>query len=87
MRLVDIHSALGGFEGPVETLTQVGGDHYAKHNIEPLDIVEDWFGADGLRAALTCKVLKYVCRYRDKNGIEDLDKAINCINKLKDMEQ
>lgn len=66
--------------------SQVGGDHYSKHNIEPLDIVEDWFGTDGLRAALTCKVLKYVCRYRDKNGVEDLDKAINCIEKLKGLE-
>jgi len=28
-------------------------------------------------------VIKYVSRFRDKNGIQDLEKAIDCIEMLK----
>lgn len=56
---------------------QVGGDHYSKHVIQPWDVIEQyglnyWAG----------NVLKYVLRYKDKNGVEDLKKARHFLDKL-----
>lgn len=50
--------------------TQVGGDHYAKYAIQPTDyIIKNGLGfCEG-------NVIKYVTRYKDKNGLEDLKKA------------
>jgi len=31
-------------------------------------------------------VIKYVCRHRFKNGVEDIDKAIHYLNLLKEWE-
>jgi len=44
--------------------------HYSKLSIEPIDVIESW----DLPYSLGC-VLKYIARYRNKNGIEDLQKA------------
>ena len=50
--------------------TQVGGSHYNKMKIQPVTFImeNDLSYAQG-------NVVKYVCRYADKNGIEDLEKA------------
>lgn len=50
--------------------TQVGGSHYQKYQIEPKDFIIK----NGLSWAAG-NVIKYVVRYADKNGIEDLEKA------------
>ena len=50
--------------------TQVGGNHYAKCAIQPIDYIM----ANGLDY-LQGNVIKYVTRYKDKNGVEDLEKA------------
>lgn len=50
--------------------TQVGGSHYQKYQIEPKDFIIK----NGLNWAAG-NVIKYVVRYADKNGIEDLEKA------------
>lgn len=68
-------------EGTVEpasaTETQVGGNHYTKLAIQPMAFSM----ANGLDA-LQHTILKYVVRFRDKNGIEDLKKAKHCIEML-----
>lgn len=51
--------------------TQVGGDHY-KSNYQPIQ-----FMADYNLNYIQGNVLKYVVRFRKKNGIEDLKKAIH----------
>ncbi len=49
--------------------TQVGGDHYLKMKIQPLEFAM----ANGLDACQT-KIIKYICR--DKSSkLEDLEKA------------
>lgn len=53
---------------------QVGGDHYAKMAIQPWEYAE---GND--LSFLQGSVVKYVSRYKDKGGIQDLKKAIHCI--------
>ena len=56
---------------PVSPLAhQVGGDHYQKQAIQPIEFI--------LANALSfCEgnVVKYVTRWKDKGGIEDLKKA------------
>ena len=61
---------------------QVGGDHYSRHKIQPLDIMRDWYDTDECAAAMMQNVLKYLCRYRYKNGIEDLHKAADYLARL-----
>ncbi|OCR88902.1 hypothetical protein CFT12S00416_05620 [Campylobacter fetus subsp. testudinum] len=50
--------------------TQVGGNHYQKMVIQPIDFItkNNLDFCEG-------NVIKYVCRYKEKNGIEDLLKA------------
>lgn len=56
---------------------QVGGTHYAKNAIQPWDfIISNDIGY------LAGNVIKYVCRYKEKNGVEDLRKAAHYLQKL-----
>jgi hypothetical protein len=56
---------------PKDTLKQVGGNHYEKMGISPIDVIT----ANGLDF-FEGSALKYLLHYRDKNGVEDLKKAI-----------
>ena len=49
---------------------QVGGDHYKKRAIQPIDYILD----NDLSFCEGC-VIKYITRWRDKGGVEDLEKA------------
>ena len=55
---------------------------YAKLAIQPMEYAL----ANKLNYA-QANVLKYVTRYKDKNGIEDLKKAIHCIELLIEFEE
>lgn len=59
------------------TKMQVGGDHYTKLKIQPMA----YCMANGFDA-LQFTVIKYVSRFRSKNGIEDLKKARHAIDML-----
>ncbi len=63
--------------GGAATATQVGGDHYKKLKIQPIAyIFANQIGfAEGA-------VIKYVTRWRDKNGIQDLEKARHMLDLL-----
>jgi hypothetical protein len=58
---------------------QVGGNHYKKYKIQPVEfIIKNNIGfVEG-------NIIKYVLRFKDKNGIEDLKKAQHYINLLID---
>ena len=62
--------------------TQEGGGHYKGMKIQPME----YSMANGFDA-LQHTAIKYVSRFRDKNGIEDLRKAIHCIEMLIEWEQ
>ena len=64
------------------TDTQVGGDHYTKLAIQPMR-----YSMENGLDALQHTVIKYVTRFRDKNGIEDLEKAKHCIDMLIEFER
>ena len=64
------------------TETQIGGDHYTKLAIQPMR-----YSMENGLDALQHTVIKYVTRFRDKNGIEDLEKAKHCIDMLIEFER
>ena len=56
---------------------QIGGAHYAVKAIQPWDfIVANNIGY------LEGNIIKYISRWKDKNGIEDLKKAQHYLQKL-----
>lgn len=59
---------------------QVGGNHY-KTTIQPWDFVL----ANNI-GFLEGNAIKYIARHKQKNGIEDIDKAIHYLEKLKEHE-
>jgi len=60
---------------------QVAGGHYKNKVIQPWDfIVANNIGY------LEGNVIKYVSRYKDKNGVEDLKKARHYLDKLIEVE-
>ena len=63
------------------TLKQVGGTHYKKFKIQPAE-----FCHKNQIPYLEATAIKYLCRWRDKGGIQDLDKAIHFIELLKEFE-
>ena len=56
---------------------QIGGKHYGNMAIEPVEFAMK-NGLDFCQAS----IIKYVCRFREKNGIEDLKKAKHYIDIL-----
>lgn len=60
---------------------QVGGNHYQGREYQHWDFVTDV----KLPYLLGCAT-KYVSRWRDKNGVQDLEKAIHYIDKAKERE-
>ena len=62
--------------------------HYNQGGIECIDAIEAaTYNLSGLEAFCTGNAIKYLWRWKEKNGVEDLDKAIWYINKLKDDER
>ena len=62
---------------PTKPKAQVGGTHYSQLAIEPIQFIET--NELGYHEG---NVVKYVSRWRNKNGIEDLKKAIWYIERL-----
>lgn len=62
--------------------TQVGGDHYKGMAIQPME----YSMANGLDACQHT-IVKYVSRFREKGGIQDLEKARHVLDMLIELEQ
>lgn len=60
---------------------QEGGDHYKGLAIQPVEFIH----RNGI-GFLEGNAIKYLCRWRNKNGIQDLRKAIHYIELLIEME-
>lgn len=57
--------------------------HYMQGSIEVIDMIESAVtGLEPFEAVLVGNAMKYLCRWKHKNGVEDLQKAIWYINKL-----
>lgn len=49
--------------------------HYTQGKVESIDAIESALGEEGFKGFLAGNVMKYIHRYRHKNGVEDLKKA------------
>ena len=61
---------------------QIGGDHYASKSVQPWEAMEAWMSPEAFSGYLQGNCIKYLSRYREKNGIEDLYKAQHYLAKL-----
>ena len=57
---------------------QVGGDHYKKLDMQPIELIRD-INANFFQG----NVIKYITKYKDKNGIKDLEKAKHYLELMK----
>lgn len=60
---------------------QVSGNHYKQFEIQPIEFI-----TKNKIPFIEGNIIKYICRWRDKNGIEDLDKVIHYVELLKELE-
>ena len=60
---------------------QEGGGHYKAFAIQPIEFIH----ANNI-GYMEANVIKYVCRHRDKNGLQDLRKAIHYLEMLIELE-
>lgn len=61
--------------------TQVGGGHYKSMVIQPVEFIH----RNGI-GYIEGNAIKYLCRWKDKGGVEDLKKARHYIDMLIEME-
>lgn len=52
--------------------TQIGGNHYKKYAYQPVQ-----FAVDANLSYIHGAIIKYIVRYEDKNGMEDIKKVIH----------
>ena len=60
--------------------------HYNQGSKETIEILKDFLTEDEFKGFLKGNVLKYMHRYKFKNGMEDLNKASWYLDKLKETE-
>lgn len=62
--------------------TQIGGDHYRSKDIQPWTAMESWMTAEEFEGFLRGNVIKYIARYKDKDGVKDVLKARHYLERL-----
>ena len=62
--------------------TQVGGNHYKDFAIQPIEFIH----ANNI-PFIEGNIIKYIVRWRSKNGVEDLRKVQHYVNLLIDLEE
>ena len=64
------------------TNKQIGGNHYKTFTIPPIEFISK----NNLSFIQGC-IIKYICRFDKKNGVEDLDKIIHYCELQKELLQ
>ena len=75
----------GGWQVTAETgalNVQVGGDHYKKMKIQPIEFIH----ANNL-PFIEGNIVKYITRWREKNGLKDLEKVKHYVDLLIELEK
>jgi hypothetical protein len=62
--------------------TQIGGDHYRSKDIQPWTAMQSWMTAEEFEGFLRGNVIKYIARYKDKDGVKDVLKARHYLERL-----
>lgn len=62
--------------------------HYTQGNIECIDAIEEVVKhLDGMEAMCTGNAIKYLWRWKHKNGVEDIKKAIWYLQRMVDSQE
>lgn len=77
----DSHSSGHQFDTPTALAAQIGGAHYKDCAIQPIEFIH----ANKL-GYCEGNVVKYISRWRQKNGLVDLEKAKHYIDLLIELE-
>ena len=56
---------------------QCGGNHYKKYPIQPIEFI-----TKNKFSYIEGNIIKYISRYKDKNGVEDLKKIKHYVDLL-----
>jgi len=62
--------------------TQIGGDHYRSKAVQPWTAMEAWMSREEFEGFLRGNIIKYIARYKDKDGERDLFKAKHYLERL-----
>ena len=63
---------------------QIGGDHYRSKKIQPWTAMESWMTPEEFEGFLRGNVIKYIARYKDKDGMRDVLKAKHYLERLEE---
>jgi hypothetical protein len=67
---------------PLASSYQVGGEHYKNKGVQPWTAMESWMSPEQFEGFLRGNVIKYIARYKDKDGLKDVYKAKHYLEKL-----
>jgi hypothetical protein len=67
---------------PLASETQVGGEHYRNKEVQPWTAMQSWMSAEEFEGFLRGNVIKYIARYKDKDGVKDVLKARHYLERL-----
>lgn len=74
----ELYLSVGVFMKKIEKLVPYdvvnSPKHYTQSKVECIDAIEEMLG-DGFGSYCRGAIIKYIWRYKDKNGVEDLKKA------------
>jgi hypothetical protein len=59
---------------------QIAGGHYKKFEIQPIEFI-----TRNNIPFIEGNIIKYICRWQDKGGVEDLNKVIHYVELLKEL--
>ena len=59
---------------------QVAGNHYRQFPIQPIEFI-----VKNNLPFIEGNIIKYICRWQDKGGVEDLNKVIHYVELLKEL--
>jgi len=61
---------------------QIGGRHYITKSVQPWEAMESWMSEEAFKGFIWGNVIKYIARWEDKGGKQDLEKARHYLDKL-----
>lgn len=67
---------------PLASSYQVGGEHYKNKGVQPWTAMESWMSPEQFEGFLRGNVIKYIARYKDKDGLKDVYKAKHYLERL-----
>lgn len=67
---------------PLASETQIGGEHYRSKEVQPWTAMQSWMTAEEFEGFLRGNVIKYIARYKDKDGVKDVLKARHYLERL-----